>query len=162
MAFRIFTARRRLPVTITSDNAKTFKYASKEVQRSTKIHAIIWSTTASPGTSLFHTPPWWEGYWERIVKMVKQALDRILGRSTLCFDETNTVLVEVERVSNARPITYVYNDQQSIPYALTPSHLMNGRSMSTIPSSQHFDVISRNPALTTRARPIVDVYYNSL
>ena len=94
--------------------------------------------------------------------MVKQALERILGRSTLCFDETNTVLVEVERVSNARPITYVYNDQQSIPYALTPSHLMNGRSMSTIPSSQHFDVISRNPALTTRARPIVDVYYNSL
>ena len=98
--------------------------------------------------------------------MVKQALERILGRSTLCFDEMNTVLVEVEvkveRVSNARPITYVYNDQESIPYALTPSHLMNGRSMSTIPSSQHFDVISRNPALTTRARPIVDVYYNRL
>ena len=87
-----------------------------------------------------------------MVKMVKQALKKTLGRSTLSYDEMNTVLVEVERVINSRPITSIYDDREAISYALTPSHLINGRSISTIPSSQHYDVISTNQTLTRRSR----------
>ena len=156
MAFRRFAARRGLPSTITSDNAKTFKSASKEIQRFTRSsvlrdyminHQISWQFIAPKA-------PWWGGYWERMVKMVKQALKKTLGRSTLSYDEMNTVLVEVERVINSRPITYIYDDREAtcIVYALTPSRLINGRSISTIPSSQHHDVISTNQILTRRSR----------
>jgi hypothetical protein len=59
-------------------------------------------------------------------------------RQIFSYDEMNTVLVEVERVINSRPITYIYDDREAtcIGYALTPSHLINGRSISTIPSMQ--------------------------
>jgi hypothetical protein len=96
--------------------------------------------------------PWWGGFWERMVKMVKQALKKTLGRSTLSYDKMNTVLVEMERVINSRPITYVYDDREALSYALTPSYLINGRSISTIPSGQHYDVISTNQTLTRRLR----------
>jgi hypothetical protein len=154
MAFRRFAARRGLPSTITSDNAKTFKSASKEIQRFTRSsvlrddminHRISWQFIGPKAR-------WWGGYWERMVKMVKQAFKKTLGRSTLSYDEMNTVLVEVERVINSRPITYIYDDREAISYALTPSHLINGRSISTIPSSQHYDVISTNQTLTRRSR----------
>ena len=36
-------------------------------------------------------------------------------------------MVEIESVINARPITYVYDDTNSISYPLTPSDLVYGR-----------------------------------
>lgn len=47
-------------------------------------------------------------FWERLVKCIKTPLKKELGRSTLDFEELRTVLVEVESVVNARPITYTY------------------------------------------------------
>lgn len=47
-------------------------------------------------------------FWERLVKSIKTPLKKELGRSTLDFEELRTVLVEVESVVNARPITYTY------------------------------------------------------
>ena len=98
-------------------------------------HRISWHFIVPHG-------PWWGGYWERMVKIVKQTIKKILGRSTINYDEMNTILVEVERVFNSRPITYVYDDQEVVSYALTPSHLINGRPISTTSNNQHFDVIS--------------------
>lgn len=43
--------------------------------------------------------------------------------------ELFTTLTEIEAVLNARPITYIYKDEESISYPVTPSHLVNGRSM---------------------------------
>lgn len=44
--------------------------------------------------------------------------------SVLNCDELNTLLVEIESVINSRPITYVYNDEDSNSYPLTPSDLI--------------------------------------
>ena len=154
LAFRRFTARRGLPSTIRTDNAQTFKRAAKELQRFTRSnvlhnyminHRISWQFIPPKA-------PWWGGYWERMVKMVKQTLKKMLGRSTLNYDEMNTLLVEVERVINSRPITYVYDDKEAVSYALTPSHLINGRSISTVPNCRHYDVVSTNQTLTRRSR----------
>ena len=54
---------------------------------------------------------------------------KTVGRSTLTLEELNTVLIEIEAVINARPITYVYDDEESVSYPLTPSQLINGRQI---------------------------------
>ena len=64
--------------------------------------------------------PWWGGFWERLVKTVKLCLKKSIGRATVTYYELATILTEVESVINARPITYVYDDEESVSYALTP------------------------------------------
>lgn len=64
----------------------------------------------------------------------------------------NTVLTEVERFINSRPLTYVYDDKETASFASTPFHLINGRSIYTIPNGQHYDVVSTNLTLTRRLR----------
>ena len=68
--------------------------------------------------------PWWGGFWERMVQSVKRCLRKIIGKATLRLEELITILVEVESVINCRPLTYVYDDQEGVSFALTPSHLM--------------------------------------
>ena len=63
-----------------------------------------------------------------------------------------TVLTEIEGVINARPITCVYDDEESVSYALTPSQLIYGRRLCSNPNSQHYEIFSTNASLTRRAR----------
>ena len=62
------------------------------------------------------------------------------------------MLVEIESVINSRPITYMYDDENSISYPLTPSDLIYGRRISSTPNSAHYEVISTYKSLTRRAR----------
>ena len=48
----------------------------------------------------------------------------MIGRSCLTFEEINTLLVEIECVVNARPITNIKHDQDGINVAFSPSHLI--------------------------------------
>ena len=74
------------------------------------------------------------------------------GRISLCYDELNTLLVEIESVVNSRPLTHVEDDQDGVSYTLSPSHLINGRRITNTPNDRHFAVISTNEWLTRRAR----------
>ena len=51
----------------------------------------------------------------------KRTLKKVIGRSCLSFEELNTLLVEVEGIVNARPLTYRYADLDGINFALTPT-----------------------------------------
>ena len=75
-----------------------------------------------------------------MVKVVKQPLKKTVGRTTLNFDELQTTVVEIEAIVNARPITYVYDDDESVSTPLTPSHLIHGRRITNAPSNQHFEI----------------------
>lgn len=55
------------------------------------------------------------------MRSVKQPLKKSLGRSTLNNEELHTILEEMECIVNARPITYVYDNEESVSYPLTPS-----------------------------------------
>jgi hypothetical protein len=96
--------------------------------------------------------PWWGGYWERLVRSVKIVLKKILGRATLDYDELLTVLIEIEGIINARPITYVYDDEESVSYALSPSQLINGRRICSRQNSRHYEIVSTISSLNKRAR----------
>ncbi|GFU21095.1 integrase catalytic domain-containing protein [Trichonephila clavipes] len=67
--------------------------------------------------------PWWGGFYERLVKTIKDPLRKILGRALLTFEELSTILSEVEIIVNHRSLTYVENDPGK-PEPLTPAHFL--------------------------------------
>ena len=106
-AFRRFAARRGLPSMVLSDNAKTFKTASKEIMkiiRAKRVHTYFANKGITWGFSVERVP-WWGGMWERLVRSVKNCLKKVIGLASLKLDELQTLLVEVECIINSRPIT---------------------------------------------------------
>ncbi|GBL80190.1 hypothetical protein AVEN_29166-1 [Araneus ventricosus] len=77
--------------------------------------------------------PWWGGFWERLIRSVKTCLKRILGKSSLTYEELYTVLVEIQAVINSRPITYLYSNVNE-PDPLSPSHFLTGSKLTVLPS----------------------------
>ena len=156
LAFRRFASRRGLPATLISDNAKTFKSSCKEIRKITrakevwrflKNKRIVWNFIIE-----LVLAPWWGGYCERLVQSIKRPLKKVLGRSTLNFDELNTVLVETESVINSRPITHVCDDEGSNSYPLTPSDVIYGRRISTNFNTSHQEIMSTYQSSTRRLR----------
>lgn len=139
---------------LNSDNAKTFKSACKDICKITRAEEV-WAYLVNRRITwsfIVEKAPWWGGYWERLVRSVKRPLKKILRRYTLNFEQLRTILVEIEGVINARPITYVYDDQESISYALTPSDLIYGRRITANPNSNHHEILSTYQTLTKRGR----------
>ena len=127
IAFQRFVKQRGLPNTLLSDNAKTFRAAAKEIYtiiRSTEVQQYFTNHQISLKFSI-ERAPWWGGFWERMVKTVKMALKKTIGTTILTFEEMNTILIEVESVVYARPLTYVEDDQDGLNYTLSPSHLLH-------------------------------------
>ncbi|GFX16436.1 integrase catalytic domain-containing protein [Trichonephila clavipes] len=50
------------------------------------------------------------GLWEAGIKSGKYHLKRALGRSRLTYEEFETVIIQVERILNSRPLTPISND----------------------------------------------------
>ena len=70
--------------------------------------------------------PWWGGHFERLIGVIKQALYKFLGRTSLQWSELKEVLLDVEINMNNRPLTYIEEDiQRSI---LTPNSMILGRN----------------------------------
>ena len=144
LAFRRFASRRGLPATIQSDNAKTFQSSSKEIRKIARSPEVWRYLTNNRITWNFivEKAPWWGGYWERLVRSIKSPIKKVIGRSTVSYDEMCTLLTEVEAVINARPLTYVYDDEESVSYPLTPSDLIYGRRITVNPNCQHYETMS--------------------
>jgi hypothetical protein len=154
LAFRQFASRRGLPATLLSDNAKTFKAADKELRkivRSPEVEQFL-AEKRITWKFIVERALWWGGFWERLVRSVKRPLKKVIGKSSLSVDELQTILTEIEAVINARPITYVYGDDESVSYPLMPSDLIYGRRITTQPNSSHHEVVSTNNSLTKRIR----------
>ena len=153
-AFRRFTSRRGLPNKILTDNAKTFKSASKEVRMISESKDVkrYFANRRVTWEFITEKAPWHGGFWERMVRSVKRCLKKAIGLASLSFGELHTLLVEIEATLNNRPLTFVYDDEQSISHALTPSHLIYGRQISSVPNDKHYDIVSTNQLLTKRAK----------
>lgn len=133
-AFKRFCGRRGVPSLIISDNAKTFTAASKFLVKLSENQMIgdYLSKLKIEWKFILEKSPWWGGFWERMVKVTKDALKKTLGKAKVSLEELQTVLVEVEAVINCRPLTYVGSEDETEP--LTPSHLVCGKRVLTIPS----------------------------
>ena len=152
LALRRFASRRGLPATLMSDNAKTFRASAKElikISRSKEINHYLTNNRVT-WSFIVEKAPWWGGYWERMVQGVKRCLRKTIGRSNLTYEQLQTLIVEVESVINAHPLTYVQDDTDGISYTLSPSHLIYGRKIADRPNDSHFDIVSTHATLTKR------------
>ena len=68
-------------------------------------------------------------------------MKKVVGRTTLIFEELTTVLTEIESIINAQLLTFVYDDQEGVTYALTPAHLIYGCRLAVSPCASHFEVV---------------------
>ena len=51
--------------------------------------------------------PWWGGFWERLLQTVKQSLRSILFKSTVTYDDLETIIIQIESIINCKFSVYV-------------------------------------------------------
>ena len=113
-SFKQFIARRGRPEQIYSDNSRTFIGAANWIRAVMKdewlqtylsINQIKWQFNLS-------RTPWWGGQFERLIGLVKSALNKTIGNGLLWWKELQEVLLDVEITLNNRPLSYVEDDLQ--------------------------------------------------
>ncbi|KAI5707818.1 hypothetical protein M8J77_010480 [Diaphorina citri] len=67
--------------------------------------------------------PWWGGFYERLIGIMKNLLKRVLGKSRVNCEELLTILSDCESVMNSRPISYMSEDKTEL-MALTPARFL--------------------------------------
>ncbi|XP_046734982.1 uncharacterized protein LOC124404696 [Diprion similis] len=124
---------------LTTDNGTNFvgsenlfkKIDWKRVSDYSRAQKMRWS---------FNPPsaPWWGGWWERLVGLVKRLLRRILGKACLTYEEMMTTLCDCESVINSRPMTYVSDDPMDL-VSLSPSMFLQETREIGVPDCDSVD-----------------------
>ena len=135
---RLF-ARRGVPNEILTDNGTQFTADETKVFAVSK--GIKWR---------FNVPaaPWWGGLFERMVRSTKPCLKKSMQRSCFTYEETLTMLCEIECVINNRPLTHLYEDPRDSP--LTPNHLLYGRKLNHEVKNLSDMPVERKTSITKR------------
>ncbi|GFT78237.1 integrase catalytic domain-containing protein [Trichonephila clavipes] len=140
LALRRFISRRGLCSKILTDNAKTFKKSELELKN-------LWKIISDPTMKAFYAShkiywqfiikraPWWGGFYERLIRTLKLALRKTVGRATLFRDELETLLIEIEGILNSCPLTYIFSEFTE-PEPLTPSHMILRRRVNSLPPAR--------------------------
>lgn len=120
LAMRRFISRRGRPSTIISDNGRNLVKAASEL-KSINFDTLQNFAVERKIQWKFNPPsaPWWGGFFERMIGMLKNILRRVLGKASLNYEELYTVLCDAESVINSRPLTYLADDDDLDP--LTPA-----------------------------------------
>jgi hypothetical protein len=139
LALHRFISRRGRPVIIYSDNGTNFVGTEnlfksldwRRIERETRLQRIKWK---------FNPPSaaWWGGFWERLIRSVKDLLKRTLGHRKLNFVQMETCLCEVEAIVNGRPLTYITEDTEDL-IPLTPAMFLQDMQVSQFPEADALD-----------------------
>ncbi|UYV82752.1 hypothetical protein LAZ67_22000735 [Cordylochernes scorpioides] len=145
LALSRFIGRRGRPSTIYSDNGTNLvgtrnlfaRLKWDKIVKETQEQRISWKLNPP-------TAAWWGGFWERMIRMIKNLLRKILGHKKLNYEQLETCLIEVESTINKRPLTYITeNSDDLIP--LTPAMFLQDRTT-------HFPEIEKITADTFRRK----------
>ena len=123
-ALRRFWARRGRCSTLYTDNGTNF------VGTANALKSLDWNFIQSECSLMkikwiFSPPsaPWYGGFWERMVRCVKELLRKCLGKACVTYEEMLTLLCDCEAVVNGRPLTYLSDDPNELK-PLTPAHFI--------------------------------------
>ena len=117
LAIQRFLCRKGYPERFISDNGGSFK--SVMLRNFLRKNDIKWHY-------ILELSPWWGGFYERMVRVVKVAIKKVLRNARVSYDELVTILVEVKNMINSRPLTYVSDENIEV---ITPYHLLHGRNI---------------------------------
>ena len=137
LALRRFIARRGQVKEIRSDNGTNLSSGEKELHESInawnqeKIHEnLLQRNVKWP-----FNPPYsshYGGVWEQCIRTARKILQPLLRDQTIDDEGLVTLMCEVERIMNGRPITTVSTDPQDLE-PLTPNYLLLLHSESPMP-----------------------------
>ncbi|XP_024869329.1 uncharacterized protein LOC112453022, partial [Temnothorax curvispinosus] len=138
-AFRRFISRRGLCEEMYSDCGTNFVGADRVLRELFRASSAdgrrLAHAAAMEGiTWHFNSPaaPHFGGLWEAAVKSTKFHLRRVIGETTLTFEEMSTLLSQVEACLNSRPLQALSDDPNDIS-ALTPGHFLIGAPLLAVP-----------------------------
>lgn len=99
----------------------------KMIEKTATVRRIKW---------IFNPPSaaWWGGWWERLIRIVKDLLKRMLGRARLNYEQLRTCISHAENIVNERPLTVMTEDQNDL-IPLTPAMFMRGINLACFPES---------------------------
>lgn len=139
LAFKRFFSRRGLPVQMFSDNATNFHGAKNHLDSvydlinnsGNKIYDLL---TINKIDWRFITPtaPHHGGLWESNIKTMKSHFKRVMGTVVLSYEETATVLYQIESVLNSRPLLPLSESSDDLNF-LTPGHFLIGSALTEHP-----------------------------
>ncbi|GFX74644.1 bel12-ag transposon polyprotein [Trichonephila clavipes] len=127
-----FIARRGRISVMYSDNGTNFTCLNNAlrqldwttIESEFRVHEIRWKF--NPPSS-----PWWGGFWEHLIGILKDLLRKNIGRSCLSYEELQTLVCECESVMNSRPLTYISEEQEL--KTLTPSMFLQDIPLNDVP-----------------------------
>ncbi|GBO23958.1 hypothetical protein AVEN_216759-1 [Araneus ventricosus] len=149
MIFRRFVSRRGRCSTIFCDNNTNF------VGVVNLLHGLDWNKIIRHGAVeaidwKFNPPTaaWWGGWWERLIRILKDLLKRILGQAQLLYEEMLTILCDCETLMNSRPLTFVSESDQLVP--ISPSSFLQDIKEWSTPDIDAIDHKSLNRRIKYR------------
>jgi hypothetical protein len=107
------------PTVIRSDNAKAFESAEKMLKAIESTHGARW---------LFNPPraPWWGGFYERLIGMIKGKMAYCFNRQKFQSYEDFTVAVAyLEYLINSRPIHTTRDPETGKEIYICPAQFIN-------------------------------------
>ena len=128
LAFVRFVNRYGILLAVYSDNVKSFLQAGGTIQNllsSSEFEEKFRTTSISHKTIPVHAA-WYGAVWERMIKTVKECF----GRYTPSHSGFITVLSDVQKVLNNRPLAY--QSQENEVDIITPNHILVGRPIPSL------------------------------
>ena len=124
MALRRFIARRGRCSVIYCDNGRNL-VGAKNLLKSLDWNKLIQYGSINEIEWKFNPPtaPWWGGWWERLIRIMKNLLKKVLGRAELTYEEMTSTLCDCEAVMNSRPLTYMSETEDLVP--ISPSSFLH-------------------------------------
>ncbi len=133
LALRRMISSRGVPTVITSDNAQHFKLLSEILSDQYCVEEKInWKFIPQ-------LAPWFGGFYERLVGMVKNCMKKTLQKHLLKDTQLVTVVKEIEAVINTRPLTCIDSELEHI---LKPSDFLTVGKCITMEASNKDSVIN--------------------
>ncbi|CAB0036794.1 unnamed protein product [Trichogramma brassicae] len=145
-AFQRFSSRRGSPAQLYSDCGTNFKGAEKQfiewLKKAQQESPSLAATLSLESTQWNFNPPaapHMGGKWESVVKSVKYHLRRTIGETPMTFEELTTLLTQIERILNSRPLEPLKDDPEDFS-ALTPGHFLTGAALTAPPEPNLLDI----------------------
>ena len=124
MAFIRFTNRYGIPKVVYTDNAKYF-IAAAGILSKLLLSSEFEEKFRTCNIAFRNIPTyaaWYGATWERLIKLVKDAIYKTFGKGKLAHSNFLTTVTDIQLVINNRPLTY--RTKEGELDILTPNHLI--------------------------------------